>query len=99
MFSQDCCTTFIPVSRNFCIINRPKFCMIVVRRSRDILVTYFGEKISIKFLNILKTFRTNSQHMKILMTLMQHSHECYAKGLRLNSQNSCENLHASEILA
>ena len=63
---------------------------IVVRLLHHSLATYFGEKICITFLNIFKTLVTSSRHMKILMTLVRHSHKCHTKSMQLNSQNSRE---------
>ena len=48
----------------------------------------FGEKNFKKNLNMFKTFAVSLRHMKILATLVRHSHICSAKGPRLNSQNS-----------
>ena len=82
MFSQDCqdChMTFIRVSQNFCIVIHQTFRATGSRHSHDNLVKYFGKKIRINFLNMLKTFATSLRPMKILTTFVGHSHECHAK--------------------
>ena len=72
----------------------------VARQSRDSLAIYFGEKMRIlKFLNMFKTFSTSSRHMKILTTLVRHSHECRAKVCDKIRKTVARNSHASETLA
>ena len=102
--SYDCRTTFVRVSRNFRIVNSTKIsrrlqvrdtCTNVVRLSHDSLATFFGEKKN----RLNKTFATSSRHMKILATLVRHSHECRAKGPRQIRNTFAGNSHASEILA
>ena len=43
--------------------------MNILRLSHDSRATYFSKKNCVEFLNMFKTFATNSQHMKILMIL------------------------------
>ena len=83
-FSQDCRATVLRHSRDIrtsvAKISHCKFAKIsrrqvhdtrknVARLSRDSLAKYFGEKIRIKFFNMLKNFATSSRHKKILTTL------------------------------
>ena len=56
-------------------------------------------KNSHKILNMFKTFATSSRHMKILTTLVRHSHECRAKISDKIRNTVARNSHASEILA
>ena len=111
-FSQDCRATVVRHSRNIrtsvAKISHCKFAKIsrrqvrdtstnVARPSHDSLAKYFGEKIRIKFFNMLKNlcdqFATSSK--KILTTLARMSCE----SPRQNSQTVARNSHASEILA
>ena len=94
MFSQDCCTTFIRVSRKSRIVNSPKFHVdrfaTLARMSYDsrmtVLRNILAKKKRIKFLNMFKTFANSSRHMKISTKLVRMS----CKNPRLNSQNSRE---------
>ena len=66
MLSQYGRTTFVRVSRKFRIVNSPNvrgdMFATLARQSFEI---FWRKKISIKFLNMFKTFATSSRHMKI----------------------------------
>ena len=102
----DTRTTFVRMSQKFHIVNWPKFRSdrfpTLARMSCDSHATVlrnFLAKVRIKFLNMFKTFATSSQHMKILTTLVPHSHECRAKFRNKVRKTVERNSHASEILA
>ena len=103
-------TTFVRVSREFSIVNSPKFHgdrfatlartshvrrTTVARQSCEI----FWRKNRIKFLNMFKNFATSSRHMKILTTLVRHAHDCRAKVRDKIRKTVARNSYASEILA
>ena len=113
-FSQDCCTTVVRHSRDIrtsvAKIWHCKFAKIsrrqvrdtrtnVTRPSHDSLAKYFGEKICIKFFNMLKNFATSSRLVRDTRKFVRVSCECRAKVCDKIRKTVARNSHASEILA
>ena len=75
----------------------------VARPSHDCLAKYFGEKIRIKFFNMLKNFATSSRLVRDTRKFSRHSRETRANVVRKSRdkirKTVARNSHASEILA